>query len=269
MLIDWFTMIAQLVNFLILAWLLKRFLYRPIVTALDAREKKIAYELHHATVVENEAKQSMSEWKQKNDELEKQRMLIMQQAAKEAEDKRGELLLDARKEYETLRVRLEESLHNEQKNLQQEIIGRINTEVFSIAKKVLEELADVTLEDCMVKVFCERLRKTETADILEMRGLVRQSGHPPIIRSVFRLTPEQCDRLNKTVVDVFSIDANISFETDAELISGLELSMNGHSISWNIKAYLDALQLTAEAALEMDKKETGNVHDKQPPQNLS
>ena len=268
MLIDWFTLIAQLVNFLILAWLLKRFLYHPIVTALDAREKKIAYELHHAMAVENEAKQSMSEWKQKNDELEKQRMLIMQ-AAKEADDKKGELLLDARKEYENLRARLEESLHNEQKNLQQEIIGRISTEVFSIAKKVLEELADVTLEDCMVKVFCKRLRKTETADIGVMRGLFRQSGHPPIIRSVFSLTPEQCDRLNKTVMDVFSIDANISFETDAELISGLELSMNGHSISWNIKAYLDALQLTAEAALEMDKKETGNVHDKQPPQNLS
>ncbi|MEI6651127.1 MAG: hypothetical protein WCL42_00970 [Chlorobiaceae bacterium] len=267
MLIDWFTLIAQLVNFLILAWLLKRFLYHPIVTALDAREKKIAYELQQATVVENEAKQSLSEWKQKNEELEKQRMLIMQQATKEADDKKAELLIGARKEYENLRARLEESLQNEQKNLQQEIISRISTEVFSLAKKVLEELADVTLEDCMVKVFCERLRKTEKADIAVMTGLFRQSNHPPIIRSVFGLTPEQCDSVNKTVMDVFSIDANISFETDANLISGLELSMNGHSISWNIQAYLDALQRTAEVSLERDKKE--NVHDKQPAQNLS
>jgi F-type H+-transporting ATPase subunit b len=266
MLIDWFTLIAQLVNFLILAWLLKRFLYHPIVTALDAREKKIAYELQQATVVENEAKQSMSEWKQKNEELEKQRMLIMQQATKAADEKKAELLIDARKEYENLRARLEESLHHEQINLQQEIIGRISTEVFSLAKKVLEELADVTLEDCMVKVFCERLRKTEKADIAVMTGLFRQSNHPPIIRSVFSLTQEQRDIVNKAVMDVFSIDA-ISFETDANLISGLELSMNGHSISWNIQAYLDALQRTAEVSFERDKKE--NVHDKQPAQNLS
>lgn len=78
MLIDWFTLIAQLVNFLILAWLLKRFLYHPIVAALDAREKKIASELQHATMVEDEAKKSMSELKQKHDALDKQRTQIMQ-----------------------------------------------------------------------------------------------------------------------------------------------------------------------------------------------
>ena len=42
MLIDWFTVIAQMLNFLILVWLLKRFLYQPILDAIDAREKGIA-----------------------------------------------------------------------------------------------------------------------------------------------------------------------------------------------------------------------------------
>ncbi|MFQ3186924.1 MAG: F-type H+-transporting ATPase subunit b, partial [Marinomonas primoryensis] len=48
MLIDWFTVIAQLINFLVLVWLLKRFLYRPILNAIDAREKRIADELADA-----------------------------------------------------------------------------------------------------------------------------------------------------------------------------------------------------------------------------
>ena len=38
--INWFTVIAQLVNFLILVWLMKRFLYKPILNAIDEREKK-------------------------------------------------------------------------------------------------------------------------------------------------------------------------------------------------------------------------------------
>ena len=42
MLIDWFTVGAQALNFLILVWLLKRFLYKPILDAIDAREKRIA-----------------------------------------------------------------------------------------------------------------------------------------------------------------------------------------------------------------------------------
>ena len=42
MLIDWFTVAAQALNFLILVWLMKRFLYKPILHAIDAREERIA-----------------------------------------------------------------------------------------------------------------------------------------------------------------------------------------------------------------------------------
>ena len=48
MLIDWFTVGAQAVNFLVLVWLLRRFLYRPILKAIDAREKRIADQLADA-----------------------------------------------------------------------------------------------------------------------------------------------------------------------------------------------------------------------------
>ena len=48
MLIDWFTVGAQLLNFLILVWLLKRFLYKPILGAIDIRERRIAAELADA-----------------------------------------------------------------------------------------------------------------------------------------------------------------------------------------------------------------------------
>ena len=48
MLIDWFTVAAQALNFLILVWLMKRFLYKPILNAIDAREKLIAKELADA-----------------------------------------------------------------------------------------------------------------------------------------------------------------------------------------------------------------------------
>ena len=40
MLIDWFTVVAQAANFLVLVWLLKRFLYKPILGAMDARENE-------------------------------------------------------------------------------------------------------------------------------------------------------------------------------------------------------------------------------------
>ena len=55
MLIDWFTVGAQALNFIILVWLLKRFLYKPILNAVDAREKRIAAELADADAKKAEA----------------------------------------------------------------------------------------------------------------------------------------------------------------------------------------------------------------------
>jgi F0F1-type ATP synthase, subunit b len=58
MLIDWFTVGAQGLNFLILVWLMKRFLYRPILHAIDEREKRIAAELSDAEATKAEAQKS-------------------------------------------------------------------------------------------------------------------------------------------------------------------------------------------------------------------
>jgi F-type H+-transporting ATPase subunit b len=58
MLIDWFTVGAQVVNFLILVWLLKRFLYKPILHAIDERERRIAKELADADTKKPRPKRS-------------------------------------------------------------------------------------------------------------------------------------------------------------------------------------------------------------------
>ncbi|MGA2191158.1 MAG: F0F1 ATP synthase subunit B, partial [Steroidobacteraceae bacterium] len=58
MLIDWFTVGAQALNFIILVWLLKRYLYKPILNAIDAREKRIAAESAAAGAREAQARKA-------------------------------------------------------------------------------------------------------------------------------------------------------------------------------------------------------------------
>lgn len=71
MLIDWFTVGAQALNFLILVWLMKRFLYRPVLNAIDAREKRIATQIAEAEAKEAAANQQRDEFQHKNDEFDK------------------------------------------------------------------------------------------------------------------------------------------------------------------------------------------------------
>ena len=65
MLIDWFTIGAQALNFLILVWLLKRFLYRPILNAIDARENLVARELSDADAKKLKHKRSATNSRKK------------------------------------------------------------------------------------------------------------------------------------------------------------------------------------------------------------
>ena len=96
MLIDWFTVIAQVVNFLILVWLLKRFLYRPILNAIDAREKRIATELADADAKKAEAIKERDEFQHKNEEFDRQRAALLSQATDEAKAERQRLFDEAR-----------------------------------------------------------------------------------------------------------------------------------------------------------------------------
>lgn len=54
--IDWVTVAAQLANFLLLVWLLRRFLYRPILDGIDAREAEIARRLAAAEQARSDAR---------------------------------------------------------------------------------------------------------------------------------------------------------------------------------------------------------------------
>ena len=65
MLVDWFTVAAQALNFLVLAWLLKRFLYRPVLDAIDAREAAVARQLAEAEATAAQARSQRAEYEQK------------------------------------------------------------------------------------------------------------------------------------------------------------------------------------------------------------
>src|SRR5208282_513377 len=119
MLIDWFTVGAQALNFIILVWLLKRFLYKPILHAVDAREKRIAAELADADARKAEAQKERDEFQRKNEEFEQQRATLLNKAMDEAKAERRRLLGDARKAADALGAKRQETLRSDAINLNQ------------------------------------------------------------------------------------------------------------------------------------------------------
>ncbi len=256
MLIDWFTVGAQALNFLILVWLMKRFLYKPILHAIDEREKRIAAELANADTKKAEAQKEHDEFQHKNAEFDQQRAALMSKATAEAQAERQRLLDEARKAAVALSSKQQEALRDEEHNLHQAIIHRTQQEVFAIARRALTDLATTSLEERLGEVFTRRLRGMNGDAKKGMAEALKKASDPAVVRSTFDLPAEQRAAVQNALNETFSAEIRVRFETAPDLISGIELTTNGQKVGWNIADYLASLEKGVNELLkEKDKPE--------------
>jgi len=251
MLIDWFTVAAQAVNFLILVWLLKRFLYAPILNAIDAREKRIADALANAVAMQAVADASITDYDKKYAELEAVRLVLLKQASDDAAIERQRLITIALSDANILRNKQQEQLRNEYRQQGDEITRRIRAEVFFIAKKILLDLAGESLEARMVAVFIERLGKLDfeaqqqlsSATQVLVYSAFEQTERSIIEAAIRKLTP-----------------AVISFEVVPHLINGIVLVAQGHKVTWSVADYLSTLENEVNALIKIQSNVELNGH---------
>jgi len=266
MLINWFTVIAQAINFLILVWLLKRFLYKPILHAIDEREKGIATQLAQAEAKKAEAQRDRDDFQHKNEAFDQERAALLKKATDEAKAERQRLLDEARKDADLLRAKRQDALRNEQRNLSQEIIRWTQKEVFAITRKTLADLASTSLEERMGDVFVHRVRALTGAAKEQLATAFKTSNHTVSVHSAFDLPPAQRAAIESAMKETFAPDAHVQFETAPELVSGIELSTNGHKIAWSIADYLSTLEKSAGELLHEDAKPESKPDAKSQPE---
>jgi F-type H+-transporting ATPase subunit b len=249
MLIDWFTVGAQALNFLILVWLMKHFLYRPILHAIEEREKRIATELANADKKMMEAQEERDEFKNKNEEFDQQRAALFSKATEEANAERQRLLDEARKAAAALSSKRQEALRNEEHDLHQAISRRTQQEVFAIARKALMDLATTSLEERVCEMFTRRLREMDGRAKEGLGVTLKTATDPALVRSAFNLPAEQRAAIQNALNETFSGEIHVRFETAPNLVSGIELTTNGQKVAWSISDYLTSLERSAEELL--------------------
>lgn len=250
MLIDWFTFIAQVVNFLILVYLLKRFLYQPILKAIDDREERVARQLQEAAAQQEAAAGQHQKYQRLTDELSQQKEELMARAKTEAEAEHQRLLDDARRDYEDLRSRLQQSLKKEQASLSQNLQQRAQAEIFEMARKVLADLADTSLEAQMALVFVRQLEDLDEEQKTHLCATLLPAKGPLLLRSAFELQPRERKIIKAALDHYLGQSVELEFRASPEEIGGIELSSNGFKLAWSIRDYLHELEERVAALAE-------------------
>jgi len=256
MLIDWFTVGAQALNFLILVWLMRHFLYQPILRAIDTREKKIAAELADAAARKAEAAKDRDDFRKKNEVFDQQRAAPLSKATDEANAERQHLLDEARKAADALSARRQETLRNDADHLNLAIARRTQLEVFAIARQTLADLATTSLEERMGAAFTRRLGEMDSKAKDAMGIALKSSVEPAVVRSACDLPAVERAKIQNAINETFSVDARLRFETAPDLVSGVELTASGQKLAWSIGEYLKSLEKGVSEIIHQQDKPT-------------
>lgn len=253
--IDWFTVVAQIVNFLILVALLKHFLYGPLIRAMDEREQGIRDRLKEADDKRAQAEQKMEEFRDKERQLDQKQKDILERARSEAEEERKRRVREARKSVDELKEKWKAGVRREQDALHDELRRTVGTQTVAVARRALAEMANARLEGQLVHLFLRHLAEADRDEKEAFAEAVRNDTDNVRVRTAFELNDEERQALDEGLGNQLPDGAAWDFEVSDELLCGIELSAGGRKIAWSIDQYLDETDARIEALMQRTTRE--------------
>lgn len=246
MLIDWFTVGAQAVNFVVLLWLMKRFLYKPILTAIDAREKRIADELADAAQQQAGAEILRLDLLAKTQAFEAGRESSLAQAITDAGVEHDRLATEARSAAEATRQNWQAQWQRDRAAQSDRLDRMVTDEVFAIARQALRDLSGAGLEERMAATLLTRLREMPP-DATKLWLAALETAAPAVVRSRYALEAPSRTLIQTAINDSCSLTVPLRFEPASDDVDGIEIIAAGQRIAWTITDYLHPLKGGVEA----------------------
>ena len=234
--IDWITVAAQIANFLVLVWLLKRFLYRPILDGIDAREAGIAARMQEALDAKAKAAATEQEYREKVQSLHAAEAEMTETIRKKAEAERDVLLADTRERMQQERKAWKAQLDADAGNYAARMQNAGATALLSLTRKALTELADDTLEARMAHHLILKIQPM-AADLKRAAGQAAEA----VITSHEPLPPAAQKSLTSELKAQFP-EISLRFDTDTDQAPGLVLRMGGAQVDWTVASYIGGLE---------------------------
>lgn len=222
------TFILEIINFLILVWILKRLFFEPVKRVIEARKEAVAKTLNDARNLRKEAEQLRSQYegrvKEWEDEKAKARKALDDFLIEEKSKRLQQIEVSIEAERQKMRAQEQRKLTEERERLEIEAIRQ--SAAFS--SRILERLASPELEKKLIKMALDRLP--------EIKNTAREaSGGSCTVRTAFELELDQKKRIGEAIQSALGTLPQVSFSTDRTLIAGAEILLGANVIRANLR----------------------------------
>jgi len=232
--LSWSTFVLEVINFLVLIWILKRFLYQPVLNVIAERRRLVDDELAQARTTESEAEALKQQYTGRLDAWESEKRIANERLAQELEQERARKLseLAAALEQEQQKARVAEQ--RRQAESERVLTQRALQHGAVFSSRLLEQAAGPELE--------RRLAEMVIAGLADLPGerrkrLREQWGETPPaaeVRSAFELPADQREGLKSALRDLADV-ADVRFDRDESLVAGLHIELGAWVIAANVR----------------------------------
>jgi F-type H+-transporting ATPase subunit b len=248
--IDWLTVVAQIVNFLVLVWLLQRFLYRPITTAMARREERIETRLSEAKAARAEVEAEAERLRDQQQALQSSREEMLREARQEAADLRARLEGDIREEMEARRKTWRTHLQDEQDDFANRLRQRVGHQVIDIVGRVLRDYAGSDLASEVARTFTDRIAELDAKARDKLVAAASRAAAPARVDSSVALNPDARTRISRAIHDSIAPDIEVEYHEDQALILGVRLTIGEQTVEWSAARFLHRLEATLDEVIE-------------------
>lgn len=227
------TFVLEIVNFVILVWILTRFLYRPVLNVIATRKAAIDKTLADAEAARNDAAELRVRYESRVEEwnVERERKLGELSAEIDATRKERLAALDAelareREKAAASAARREQDARIALEQQALELGARYAAEVLKVA-------AAPELEARLIAHAIEELRSLpkEQVALLDDAGKVDAIT----VTSAFTLDPRQSETLTNALRETLRIECPVDFAVDAKLLAGVEIAVGARVLAFNLR----------------------------------
>jgi len=247
--IEWTTVVFNIVNFLILVWLLKRFLYKPVINAMDKREDAIRTRLNDAALSKEEAEKEAEAYRKKTTAFEEEKKTLWKKVQDEASQERKTLLKEAQQEMKDKKAGWEAQMNAEREALHNTVRELVAKTLINESRHALKEMADETLETQIANVFIRKLGDLKKEEKEELKKNYTKNKLIEIDSS-FDLPSDTKSKIeNAIATTIGESKVATKYKTDKNIICGLELRVGSQSINWGFDGYIENFEKNLDTAL--------------------
>ena len=241
--LNWSTFVLEILNFLVLLWILKRFLYQPVLQMIARRQDAIQKSMLDAKKMQDDAQAAQQQYQNRLHDWQQEREQARTALQAEIAAERLRLL-------ESLRVELEQEKEKTRvlaQKEQQEALIKLESAALAqgaqFATRLLQPFATPALESQLVEFALQQLTALNDEQRQAIGFAANADVNEIFVSSAFHLSDEYRQQLLMAIKGITGHAVPLQFTQDATLLAGLRITIG----AWVLKANLrDELQAFAE-----------------------